>query len=165
MKLKALIAGIAGSFAISTAAIAADPIFIAPPPPPPMVVAPAGFDWSGPYAGAGVLYLGALGFGGQAGFNLVRGNTVFGGEVWIAFNGGDAIAGAVGKIGFTLGATDRILVYASGGIATDFGAFAFVVAPGVAFGLGDRLSLFAEAVIIIGESTGFRGGVNFHFGN
>jgi hypothetical protein len=165
MKLKALIAGVAGSFAISTAAIAADPIFIAPPPPPPMVVAPAGFDWSGPYAGAGILYAGALGFGGQAGFNLVRGNAVFGGEVWIAFNGGDAIAGAVGKIGFTLGATDRILAYASGGIATDFGAFAFVVAAGSAIALSDRLSLFAEGLLIIGETTALRAGVNFHFGN
>lgn len=180
MKLKALIAGIAGSFVISTAAIAADPIFIPPPaPPPPMAVAPATYDWTGPYAGAaiyGFLGLGLppaiVGAGGQVGFNFGGGNLVFGVELAVvrAFAAPSVSFLASGKVGFAVGATGRILPYAlvvaafgGGGPGVRFG-----FGGGVAFGLSDNLSLFVDAMAQPGNVPAcclVRVGANFHFGN
>jgi hypothetical protein len=167
MKLRSIVAGMAGSVAISTGALAADPIFIAPPPPPPMVVAPAGFDWSGPYAGAAVLIPG-FAVEGHFGVNFVRGSLLFGIEGLAGFvvgGGGAFIFGGSAKAGFLLGPTQRIAVYATA-LAAFTGGTSVVVGGGVAFGLGDRLSVFGEGLYNIAATAGgIRAGVNFHFGN
>ena len=177
MKLKALIAGIAGSFAISTAAMAADPIFIPPPASPPPMVAPVGFDWSGPYAGANVFFstiAPGYAIGGQFGVNFARGNMVFGieGVAFYSPTGTQFSIGGMGKAGFGLGATDRALIYGTAGAFYQFGApnpFVFLFGGGVALGLGNSVSLFAEGLAAATSGTVFccfiRAGVNFHFGN
>lgn len=163
MKLRALVAGIAGSIAISSAALAADPIFIAPPPP--MAVAPVGFDWAGPYVGGGFFFPSLPTV--QLGLNMVRGNLIFGLEGMagkVLSPGGPFLVGGAARAGFLIGSADRFAVYGTavalyyigsgGGIA--FGA-------GSALGLGQRASAFAELYLLGG--TGIRAGVNFQLGN
>jgi hypothetical protein len=172
MKLKSLVAGIVGSFAITSAAYAADPIIIPPPaPPPPVVVAPAGFNWNGIYAGAHALGVGVSvpfaiqAFGGQVGFNMQRNNLVFGGEAGVLSAGGTVAGFVSGKVGVALGATQRVLVY-----GTVLGLFAgggggIIAGGGAALGIGQNLSVFAEGLLQGGACCFLRFGANFHFGN
>lgn len=178
MKFRAIVAGIAGALIISSAARAADVIVIPPPaPPPPMAVAPAGYDWSGPYAGAALLFQnppgGLVGFGGQVGFNRARGNVVFGAEFLVLrpFGAPGVIAGVAGRVGFALGASGRLLPYVSAGVAFGIGMAIGIqpfVAPGVALGLTDNLSLFVERLFPIAgmapPQRTIRAGINFQFG-
>ena len=167
MQIRAFVAGIAGSFALATAAAAADPVIIAAPSPPPMVIAPAGFNWAGPYAGADIVLGGAFGLGGQFGFNVVRGRLLFGGEGWVAFAPGPGgfLFAAMGKVGFLFGPTDRALVYGTAGISPVPGGPDFFAGGGGAVGIGQRLSVFGEALAVVGAGCCFyRAGVNLHFG-
>jgi opacity protein-like surface antigen len=185
MKLKALVAGIAGSFAISTAAMAADPIFIPPPaPPPPMVVAPTGFDWNRFYVGvqAGAwLELGPIAFYSLRAA-LVAGRNVQVGERLVL--GGEIVLGAydftpppvffevygLGRAGFLV--TDRALLYAAAGAGYDFGgagAWAMLLGGGAEFALNDRMTLRTEALAyrLFGDPFTFlsvTGGVSFYLG-
>lgn len=185
MRIKALIAGLAGSFAISTAAFAADPIVIPPPaPPPPVVLAPAGFGWGGLYLGGNIVAAvttggsAFIGFSGQAGFNFVTGSLLFGGEfsvTAVTLGGpplGPFVGFASGKAGFLLGATDNILLYGIGGYAFPLGGGgggAFLVGGGVGFGIGQSISIFVDALAVPAipppRCCFVRAGVNFHLGN
>jgi hypothetical protein len=186
MRIKALVAGIAGSFAISTAAFAADVIVIPPPaPPPPVIVAPAGFGWGGLYLGGNIVAAistggsAFIGFSGQTGFNLVSGSLLFGGEfsvTAVTLGGpplGPFVGFASGKAGFLLGATDNVLLYGIGGYAFPLsggGGGAFLVGGGAAFGIGQSISVFVDALAVPVLAPGpvccfVRAGVNFHFGN
>jgi len=171
MKLKALIAGIAGTLMMATAASAAD-IQVVVPAAPPVVVVPAApsFDWAGVYVGVAV----AGPFEGlmpdaHVGFNIVRGNFLFGAEARVGTIAFQAITlGGAARAGVLLGQQDRLLAYGS------VNALLIVNGPllvggnaGVEFGIGERLSVFGEAGIFGAPGNGccglmFRGGVNFH---
>ena len=163
MKFGTLIASAIGSFVISTAAMAADPVVFAPPPPP-MAVAAAGYYWAGAYGGAAVFYFGGIAPGAQAGFNFVRGSFVFGVEAFVRFVPGNTLLAGIAKAGIAIGPTDRVLVYGGYGFGTLLGGGSGrVAALGVAFGINERLSAFAE--LSLADVRALRAGVNFHFGN
>lgn len=173
-KLGRLFVGVIGSLLMATGAMAADlprpPTVVAAAPPPPMA-APA-FDWSGLYFGisAGRI-VGPLEVQVQAGYNIVRGRFLVGGEVaaGVAYAGSIAFsATANARLGMLLG--DRALLYALAGIE-----YLFAPAPllwtargGVEFALNDRMSIFGEAGVVGAFSGGiapfvtFRAGVNLH---
>jgi hypothetical protein len=163
----------------ASAALAADPIFIPPPAPAPPPL-PVAYDWGGFYGG---LHSGALllyGAGVQAGFNIQRGNVVFGfeGRFGGIIGAGPPpvlYAGAGGKIGLAGGPTGNRLVYVTGagGVAFQGGTFApfYIFGGGVALGVTPRVSVFGEIDALGVPGAGgccfglFVGGVNFHFGN
>ena len=184
---KATLFGVLGGAMISTGAMGADvpPMVMPAAPPPPPVVAPAPtFDWAGPYVGA---YAGRLFyvvdeefawadwlFGGQAGYNIVNGNLLFGAEVRagvlddfgdLAFEGEiDARAGVILR--------DRVLTYVQAGIGTvGFFEYFWTIGGGVEIGIGKAISIFGEASVrqAFGaeDCCGFQvlGGINFHLGN
>jgi len=169
MKLKALIAGIAGTVMMATAASAAD-IQVIVPAAPPVVVVPVApsFDWAGLYVGAYVAGpLEGYEVGGQAGFNFVRGNLLFGAAAQVGAIGFQAITiGGTARAGLLLGQTDRILVYAAAGAKFIPAATAtlFTAVGGVEIGIGERLSVFGEAGVAVlgGPFPTFRAGINFH---
>lgn len=169
MKLKALVAGIAGTVMMATAASAAD-IQVIVPAAPPVVVVPVApsFDWAGLYVGAYVAGpFEGIEFGGQAGFNIVRGNFLFGVAGQVGAIGFQAITvGGTARAGLLLGETDRILVYAAAGAKfIPAGPVTFFTAVGgVEVGIGERLSVFGEAggIIAGGIIPTFRAGINFH---
>lgn len=170
MKLSILVAGVAGAILLGTAARAADPIVIPPPaPPPPMIVSPAGFDWAGPYAGATYLRAADPAYGGQVGFNFIRGNFVGGAELALLNSPGNGwVLVLSGKAGIPLGATGRALLYGTAGYIMQLGpAPDFLVAGvGLALALGDRVSIFGEGLTTIGFGCCvIRAGINFHLGD
>lgn len=172
MKLKALIAGIAGAAMFGSAAMAADIQVIVPPAPPVVVVPPPpAFDWSGLYVGVGVAgpFQGLLP-DAHVGFNIVRGNFLFGVEGRVGTIGFQALTlGGAARAGVLLGQQDRLLAYGSiSALYIPAGPVLLVGGnAGVEFGIGERLSVFGEAGIYGSPGNGccglmFRGGVNFH---
>lgn len=171
-----LAVGLAAVMLSASAAMAADPIFIPPPPaPPPMAPLPVAYDWSGFYAGAHLVRpFGApfVVFGGQAGFNIQRGNLVFGFEARGGIVPGGFFAGAGGRAGVALGARGNVLVYGHAALIFVPGDLFYIFGGGGEFGVSDRLSIFAE-FDVLGEpgpgggccAFGAAAGVNFHFGN
>ena len=137
-------ASLVGLLALTVPAFAADAVPPAPPQVyvPPAPVAPAGFDWSGLYAGIEAGYgFGDLDGGGAlggdieadgglagvfAGYNADLGGYVIGGEVdalWSGMSGTNG-AGNTGDINWLTSARvragvdlGRILVYGTGGLA------------------------------------------------
>lgn len=182
---KRVLAGLAGTAMMipASAALAADVPPMIPMQPPAIVVPPpAGFDWQGPYAGAFLtLYVltdpsdvGISAAGGQAGFNIVRGSFLFGPQVRVGIYvpETDFLVTAGPRIGVILGAQDRILVYAAASFgwipqAPDPSSF-YTFGGGVEVGIGERLSVFAEARALGVPTLGCCGaivtmGANFHF--
>jgi hypothetical protein len=164
------------------AASAADLAPVVVPAAPPVVVtpAPAGFDFAGPYVGIVVEPVFLPGFGGvdwvniqgQAGFNIVPGRMLIGGEVKVGayvLSGVGLAVDADARVGVIL--RDNILVYATAGAGfygPGFGDLHINFGGGVEVGLGSRVSLQLE---VGGEW--FQGppiyprveiGMNFHFG-
>lgn len=164
VKFKALIAGLAGSFILGSAATAADIPVIVPPAPPPIVVAagPVAFDWSGVYAGVVVFPAYPI-VVGQVGFNFVRGNFlvgVAGGGGVAIFQGPTFVLQGSARAGLLLGQRDRVLVFAE---AITQGApglgFGFSFGGGVEVRLNDRLSVVGSL------GLGYIAtGLNFKFG-
>lgn len=171
MKLRALVAGIAGSVMMATAASAADIQVVVPAAPPVVVVpvAPA-FDWGGLYVGAYVAGpLDGIEVGGQAGFNFVRGNFLFGAAAQVGAAVGFQVltVGGTARAGLLLGQQDRVLVFASAGAKLiPAGPSLWISATGgVEIGIGERLSVFGEAGMIVRGGAflpAFRAGINFH---
>lgn len=172
MKLKALIAGLAGIAMFGSAATAADiPVIV--PAAPAVVVAPVatGFDWSGIYVGGSVQVGIGIQAGGQVGFNIVRGNFLFGAEGGVGLLLGNAAisVGGAARVGVLLGQNDRLLVYSSvsAGLIPAGPAFFVGGNAGVEIGIGDRISVFGEAGVFGSPGNGccglvLRGGINFH---
>lgn len=152
-------------------ALAADvgPIVV-PVAPPVIAPAPVVHDWSGIYAGVfgGMQWSGGpppLAAGAQVGFNFQPGRVVIGlqARAGAYMPGFDFHFNVEARVGVALGATGRILPYATAGIVSvpccapislEFGG-------GVEFGINDRISVFGEARYLFG-GVGFRAGVNFH---
>jgi hypothetical protein len=175
--------GSAAATLLATAAFAADAPPLMIPAVQPVVVAPApapGFSFAGAYAGV----LGGAYFEGgayinadlqvQAGFNLVRGALLVGVEgrvLAMIFPGAVTVElGADLRAGLVLG--DRVLVYGRGGVAifSPDGEFNYTLGGGVEVGVGQRLSVFGEAVAYSALGAGLQGvdlraGINLHFGN
>lgn len=164
------------------AASAADVVPVVVPAVTPVVVAPppAGFDFAGAYVGVvgGPVFL--PGFSAvdwatvqaQAGFNIVPGRMLIGGEVKVGayvISGVGLAVDADARVGVIL--RDNILVYATAGAGfygPGFGDLHINFGGGVEVGLGSRVSLQLE---VGGEW--FLGppiyprveiGMNFHFG-
>lgn len=176
---KRILAGVAATFAVATAASAADIAPIVVPPPPPVVVAapvPV-FDWSGPYVGtraALMLCNGTcwLNLDVHAGYNLVAGRFLAGVELGIGrylLDGEGLEFNAMARAGVVLG---RVLVYGKAGIV-GYGAAPFdyylAFGGGAELAIGDRLSVFAgvtaERITTGGPFyPGIEAGLNFHFG-
>lgn len=177
--LKLLLAGVAASALLGSAAQAADPVpvMVAPIPspvaPPP---APA-YDWSGLYAGAfggPILYLGAVDWwnaGIQVGYNFVPDRILFGieGEVgrWFSPGTGGWLFQLNARVGYTMG---RVLPYAVVGVGKYPGSdYHFNIGGGVEFGLGEHLSLYAD--VRLERFQGYpddkyirlQTGLNYHF--
>ncbi|MCW5716210.1 MAG: hypothetical protein KIS68_00110 [Bauldia sp.] len=169
MKFKALVAGIAGTVMMATAASAAD-IQVIVPAAPPVVVVPVApsFDWAGLYVGAYATGpFEGIEVGGQAGFNFVRGNLLFGAAAQVGAISFQAITvGGTARAGLLLGQTDRILVYAAAGakFIPAGPVTLFTAVGGVEIGIGERLSVFGEAgaSFLGGPFPTFRAGINFH---
>ncbi len=184
MKLgKATLFGTLGAAMISTGAMAADIPQTIPVAPPPIAAPAPTFNWAGPYVGA---YAGRIFwfddgedftwadwlFGGQAGYNIVNGNFLYGAEVraGVIDNFGDlAFEGEIdARAGVILG--DRVLTYAQVGVGTvAFDEYFWTVGGGVEVGIGDAFSVFAEAGVrnaFGAECCEYQvmGGFNFHLG-
>lgn len=178
--IRKLIVGVAATMLTTTAAMAADPIIIPPPaPPPPMAMAPVASPFEGIYFG-GYFYRtlplagpGFRAFGGQVGYNIVRGSMLFGVEARVGFvqpppPGGSIHFDVGGRAGFILG--NNVLLY--GGVAV--GAVPGVpfrylsVGGGAEFVLGDRIGIFGELRHVWGLPLGgtqfnmLAVGINFH---
>ena len=169
--------GLVGSAFIATNAMAADvpPVVVAPLPPP----VAAGFDWDGAYVGVSA---GAFAvapptvwlFGVGAGYNLVIDGFFVGAEakasVFKFFPGGPLTfsnAQVRARVGILAG--DNALVYALAGVGWG-GAPIWSAGGGVEFGVGDSMSIRAEAYILRAFGGGgppavISLGVNFHPGN
>lgn len=178
---KRILAGLAASVAVSTAAFAADVSPVVIPAPAPIVVVPAAvpaFDFAGAYVGTkaalmlcdGVCWLNVQ---GQAGYNIVAGRFLAGIELAAGaylLDGTGAALSATARAGVVLG---RVLAYGKAGI-TMYGPAPFssylVLGGGVELGIGQSLSVFAgfTAERSFGGGTfypGIEAGVNFHFGH
>lgn len=174
-----LLAGVAGSVMLmSTAAFAADIVPVIPPAPAPVPVPvpqPVGFDFSG-------LYIGGVGgytifgddtvdniwtAGGQVGYNFVNGRMLYGVELRAGATnlGNDALfeTSLSGRAGFLAG--ERVLLYGVAGVgwvpALDTGFWS--AGGGAEIGVGQNVSLFAEARYL-GFFGGGEHGAQLNFG-
>ncbi len=170
-----LISGLTALVMTAGAAAAADiPMTVAPPAPPPPIVAPT-FDWGGLYVGGTVSRgpFAPVEVAAQVGYNFVNGRLVYGIEAGARIPpfGPPAVSlFAKGRVGLTLG--QRALVY--GFAAIEQPLFAgpptlWNAGGGVAFGIRDNVSIFAEAGVLGSFGGGccglyIQGGVNFHIG-
>jgi hypothetical protein len=170
---------------LASAAYAADVPPVVLPVVQPVVIAPApaGFSFAGVYAGvAAGAFFSTPGFvyentdlQAQAGFNLVHGRLLVGVEgraLAIVASGEPFVLelGADVRVGLVLG--DRVLVYGRGGgaIFLPGGGFDYTLGGGVEVGVGQRLSMFGEAVAYGAPGVGFlgvdlRAGINLHLGH
>ena len=175
MKIGKLFIAVVGSALTATGAIAADlpqaPTVVAPPPP---MAAPA-FAWGGVYIGAyGGVFVdpGIEGFqaGVQAGLNrLVGARFAVGVEAQLGWFLGEGFeANLNGRAGLVVGS--RMLLYGEAGVGIVGGTPTWTAGGGLEFGIGQAISLFAEAKALLTfpanyEGTTIQAGVNFHPGN
>lgn len=193
MKVRVLLAGIAGATLMAATANAADVVPVIPTVAPVIVeVAEPGFDWSGFYAGvlAGVFMPAedpSLSIGGIAGFNATAGRFLYGLDLSLYPTFFDGIGGdytnlegtARARFGVTLGAEDRLLLYGALGPGfyhnlngDDESGWYLTPSVGMELALGDHLSLRAslDALSYPGSlltfvQTQITGGLIWHFGN
>jgi opacity protein-like surface antigen len=168
----AVLAGALVSVMVSGGALAADvgPIVLPSTPPPVPLAPPPGFSFAGPYVGTygGLLVDEAFQAGIQGGFNFVRGHVLIGAEaqVGVVFGGRLAFEGDLNaRLGVILG--ERFLVYGEGGIGLFAGTPIYTAGGGVEIGLGQSLSVFAEAKAVgeLGQPLSafqVQGGINWH---
>ena len=171
-RLGLVVAGALASVMVSGAALAADfgPIVLPATPPAVPLATPPGFSFAGPYVGTygGRLVDEAFQAGIQGGFNFVRRHFLIGAEAQVgaAFGGGLAFEGDLNaRLGVILG--ERFLVYGEGGIGLLSGMAIYTAGGGVEIGLGQSLSVFAEAKAVgeLGqpvETFQIQGGINWH---
>lgn len=148
MKLKTLVAGLAGSLMLSSAALATDTPQLIVPPPLPTITVPAApsYDWAGPYVS--VAYQRVSIVQGAIGFNIVRGSVVTGAELLAGYEvGGGGLSVGLGlRAGVLVGERERMLVYGSSRLYWVPGGafFPMTLDVGAELKLTDRLSVFAE---------------------
>jgi outer membrane immunogenic protein len=179
MRAVIVLAGLMSLAAIAPAA-AADPITI-PMGTTPVAIHdyPAGFDWSGFYAGvygvarneegSDTAFGGALTLGANASFQFVLLGAEVSVQGLLADGDSTAYGQLLGRAGFFV--TDDVMVYAAAGYGLDLGTPAedeFLLGAGVEFAVTDDVSLRGQYLRGLptdggGASNQFSLGANFHF--
>ncbi|MCW5715707.1 MAG: hypothetical protein KIT43_14440 [Bauldia sp.] len=172
-RLGMVVAGAVAAMLVAGSVQAADvgPIALPATPPAVPLPPPPGFSFAGPYVGTyGGMLVGESAFqaGLQGGFNFVRGPLLVGAEaqVGVLFGGGIGFeADLNARVGAVLG--ERFLVYGEGGIGLFAGTPIYTAGGGVEIGIGQSISVFAEAKAVgaLGSPIStfqVQGGINWH---